>query len=73
MEEAGIDVGAIGSLDAHLKAEVCSAVKGKTQLLHRVGDVEPGRVEGVLTVSWSTLSSFEYNHVTFESVLMSSA
>ena len=73
MEEGGIDVGAIGSLDPHLKAEVCGAVQGKTQLLHRVGDVEPGRVEGVLTVPWSTLSSFDYIYVTFESVLTSSA
>ena len=71
MEDAGVDVGAIGSLNPYLKAEVRSAVQGKTQLFHRVRDVEPGKVEGVLTVSWSTLPSFDHNHVTFESLLMS--
>ena len=41
-QDAGRDIGSVGSLDLDLKVKVCSTVQAKTKFPHSVRDVVPG-------------------------------
>ena len=41
-QDAGRDIGSVGSLDLDLKVKVCGTVQAKTKFPHSVRDVVPG-------------------------------